>query len=174
MTTLLDELFASNPRDAIYYITLEFLHSAFRNAEGDPASIRLVQGFDALVATLEDDAPQDGGEAVTFQPCALAVKLPAKDVSGRHDMDISIDAASGEIIDQLERVAAAPREPIRVIFREFVSSDLSGPQSTPLRMIASSPQVAAARATVRASFADLVNKAFPSEVYKLSTHPGLA
>jgi len=133
-----------------------------------------VQGFTALTATLESNAPKNPSTAVVFQPAAFDVKLPTKDGSGRHDMNIVIDAASGEVIDQLERVAAAVREPIQVIFREFVSTDLSAPQSTPIKMIAANPSVTATRATISATFADLINKSFPSIRYTLTTHPGLA
>lgn len=170
----LDELFASNIAGQIYYITLEFNHSAFRDSEGNPTAIRLVQGFDPLTATLEADAPYDASTSVLFQPAAIDVELPVKNVEGRHDMRIILDAASGEIIRQLELVAAAPREAIRVLFREFISSDLSGPQSTPLRMTVINPQVTATRVTATATFADLVNKSFPSINYTLRTHPGLA
>lgn len=174
MTTLLDQIFAANPRDKIYYLTLEFNHSAFRDDANNPTSIRLVKGFSSLTATLEASAPKNPSTAVTFQPCAFDIKIPVKDVSGQHDMQIVIDAASGEITRQLERVIAAPREPIQVIFREFVSSDLSAPQSTPVKMVAANPQVTAKRMTVTATFADLINKSFPSIRYTLQTHPGLA
>lgn len=174
MTTLLDQLFASNPRDKIYYLTLEFNHSAFRDEADAPTSIRLVQGYTPLVATLEAAAPKNPGAAVTFKPAAFNVELPVKGVDGRHDMKVVLDAVNGEVIAQLERVAAAVREPIQVIFREFVSSDLSGPQSTPIKMVAANPQVTALRATFTATFADLINKSFPSIRYTLTTHPGLA
>lgn len=169
MSDALNELFASAPVGVMYYATLEFRHSAF-----DPATIRLVQGFDDIVATLEPGAPVNPSTAVTFTAAAFSVRTPTKGVEGEYDMQLVIDAADGEITRQLELQAAANREPIKVRFREFISSDLSEPQSTAIEMTLINPKVDKNRVTARAVFADVVNKAFPSINYTLTTHPGLA
>lgn len=170
MTQLLDELFASAPINATYYLTLEFRHSAFTS----PNTVRLVQGFKDLNATLEDNAPEDPSTLVTFVASALSIKPPTKGVEGNYDMQVVIDGADGEIVRQLELVAAANREPIKIRFREFISSDLSSPQSTPIEMTLINPQVSASRVTARAVFTDVTNKVFPSIKYTLTTHPALA
>ena len=174
MTQLLDEVYASNPADKIPYVTIELNHSAFRDELEQPTSIRLVRGHKDLTATLEAAAPFDPSTAVTFTAAAVAIKPPDKGIKGRQEMSLTIDAASGEIIRQLERVVAASREPIKVIYRVFVSSDLSAPQNTPVQMTILNPQVTPERVSARAVFTDVINKAFPSIYYTTITHPGLA
>lgn len=172
---LLDELFASAPKGRYYYITLEFNHPSFRTeGTNEHTSIRLVQGFEPLSARIEAGAPFGAGQYVTFQPAAFDVELPTKGVSGEHSMNINIDGASAEITRQLERVATGVRAPIQVIFREFVSTDLSMPQSTPIKMTVLNPSVNGNRVSAQASYSDLLNKAYPSIKYTLNTHPGLA
>lgn len=169
MTEALNELFASNPNDRVYYITLELSHSAF-----SPEVHRLVQGFSDLTATLEDDAPYNGGEEVTFKKSAFKLSIPEKSVKGRQDLTCTIYGASFEIIEQLELQAKANREPVKVTFREFQSGDLSEPASTPITMTVNTPSAVEDSVTFSATFADVINKQFPSIFYKLETHPGLA
>jgi hypothetical protein len=169
MTTALDELFASNPNNKIYYITIELSHSAFA-----PTVHRLVQGFQNLQATLEDDAPYNAGEEVTFIGSAFKLSIPEKSVKGRQDLTCTIYGASFEIIEQLELQAKANREPVKITFREFESGDLSAPASQPITMTVLNPTAGPDSVSFSATFADVINKQFPSIFYKLETHPGLA
>lgn len=169
MTVALDELFASNPIDRTYYITLELSHSDF-----SPQVHRLVQGFDSLSATLEANAPYDASQLVTFQPAAFKISLPEKSVKGRQDMSVTLHGAAIEVVEQLELQAAGNREAVKVTFREFESGDLSSPASTPITMTVLNPRVKDGVVSFSATFADVINKSFPSIFYKLETHPGLA
>jgi hypothetical protein len=169
MTTALDELFASNPNNKTYYITIELSHSAF-----SPNVHRLVQGFTDLQATLEVDAPYNASEEVTFSKAAFKLSIPEKSVKGRQDLTCTIYGASYEIIQQLELQAKANREPVKITFREFESGDLTAPASQPITMTVLNPAAAADSVSFSATFADVINKQFPSIFYKLDTHPGLA
>jgi hypothetical protein len=170
----LAEIFASAPVGHRLYMTLEFIHPAFRDDAGDPTTIRLVQGFEDITATLEATAPEDPGDAVLFTAAPFEVDLPLKDVKGRHDLNLVLDGVSGDVVRQLELQAAANRSPVKVILREYVSSNLSAPQGTPIKMTLLNPSVSMTRVSASAVFADVVNRAYPGIVYKLSTHPGLA
>lgn len=169
MTEALNELFASNPNDRDYYITIELSHSAFV-----PSVHRLVQGFRDLTATLEDDAPYNGGEEVTFKKAAFKLSIPEKGVKGRQDLTCTIFGASFEIVEQLELQAKSNREPVKITFREFESGDLSVPASVPITMTVINPSVTKDSVSFSATFADVINKQYPSIFYKLETHPGLA
>ena len=173
MSLLLDEVYASNPSDKILYTTLELLHSAF-DYQTPAGVIRLVSGFDNLTATLESGAPYNPGVPVVFTASGLTIKPPDKGVRGRQEMTITLDAASGEVIQQLEQVVAATREPIKAILRYFVSSDLTEPQNVPYQMTVLNPTVSPESVTARAVFTDVLNKAYPAINYTLSSHPGLA
>tara|TARA_R110000744_G_scaffold174929_4_gene293669 strand:- start:943 stop:1461 length:519 start_codon:yes stop_codon:yes gene_type:complete len=171
--SLLDEVYASNPSDKILYTTLELLHSAF-DYQSPAGVIRLCSGFDDLTATLEAGAPFDPAAAVVFTASGLAIRAPNKGIKGRQEMTITLDAVSGEVIEQLEQVIAAPREPIKAILRYFVSSDLSEPQNIPYQMTVINPSVSPEQVTARAVFTDVLNKSYPAINYTLQSHPGLA
>lgn len=168
MTTALDELFASNPVGQTYYITIELSHSAFL-----PTAHRLVQGNEDLVATLESTAPLNPSEIVTFKACSFDISLPEKNTKGRQDMSVSIYGASLEIVKQLELQRVANREPVKLRFREFESSDLTAPASQVIEMTVLAPKVSKGVVSFSASFTDVINKSFPSIFYKAETHPGL-
>jgi len=169
MSRPIDTIFASNPKDKILYLTIELSNPAF-----SPVAHRLVQGWNDLTAGLEDDAAYNAGEMVTFKAAAFKVSLPEKGVKGRQDMSVTIYGASFEINEQLELQAKSNREPVKITIREYESGDLSKPASDPITMTVINPKSIDESVTFSATFADVVNKAFPSIVYKLSTHPGLA
>jgi hypothetical protein len=169
VTQALDELFASNPVGVSYYLTLEISHSAFV-----PNVFRLVQGFNDVTATLESGAAFNAGEAVLFLASAFEVSLPEKNVKGRQDMSVTLHGAAIEAVRQLELQRAANREPIKLRFREFESGDLSSPASPTVEMTVVSAVVNSGVVELAASFADVINKSFPSTFYKTLTHPGLA
>jgi hypothetical protein len=168
MTTALDELFASNPSDRVYFLTLELSHSAF-----SPTAHRLVQGFEDLTATLEAGAPINPGAEVTFTKSAFELKLPEKNVKGRQDMTVTLYGAALEVVEQLELQRVANREPVKLRFREYESGDLTAPASLPIEMTVLAPTVTKGVVRFGASFADVINKSFPSINYTVKTHPGL-
>lgn len=59
------EAYASCPSDVFIYHTLEIKHPDFVDDDGNPTTIRLVQGFKNITAKLEN------GEKVEFSQCAL-------------------------------------------------------------------------------------------------------
>ena len=173
MSGLLDDVYASNPSDKILYTTLELTHSAF-DYQSPAGVIRLVSGYEDLTATLESGAPFNPSTSVVFTASGLAVKPPDTGIKGRQEMSITIDAASGEIIGQLEKVVSANREPIKATLRYFVSSDLTEPQNTPYQMTVLNPSVKPESVSAKAVFSDVLNKAYPSINYTLTSNPGLA
>lgn len=165
----LDQIFASNPKDALHLITIELHHPAF-----SPETHRFVQGFGMINAYLESDAPRDAGQEVVFTDGAFKIGLPAKNVRGRQDLTCTLYGPSLDIVEQLELMAQSSlHENVTIILREYDSRDLSEPDSV-LKMVVSNPIVKNDSVTFSASFADVVNKSFPSIFYKLETHPGLA
>lgn len=174
MTIELADLFASNMRDVQYFVTIELIHSAFRDAEGNPTSWRFVQGFDPLDATLEADAPVDPGETVRFEPIAFDLALPTENTDGRSELQLTIDGASGELVRQLDLQANAPRERVRMVLREYISTDLSEPEPSIFHYTILDPSCTAVQVSARAVFNDPVNTAHPSINYTRASHPGLS
>lgn len=161
------EAYASAPVDVIPYDTLELRHSAFT------APIRVVAAHDNLTATLEADAPVDGGEAVLFVGYAFAFRRPEVSMSAVPEIEIVIDNVSGEIIDNIE-ASLETTEVIEMTYRPYVSTDLSAPQmDPPMTVTISHIEAINGTVTARATFGDLGNQLFPSEAYTAQRFPGL-
>lgn len=170
MTTALDEIFASNRTDKLYYVTIEISHSSFSPVN----PLRYVQGYNDLTAYIEAGAPYDAGNEVTFLSGAFELRAPEKGVKGKQTLTCTLYGPSFDIVEQLELQSVSNREAIKLIYRIYESGDLTSPASDAIELTISNPVVSGNSVSFSASFADVVNKQFPSVFYKLSTHPGLA
>lgn len=164
----LAEAYASAPSDEIVYHTLEFRHAAFSTP------IRVVRDNADLTARLEASAPEDPGVMVTFIGYAFDLVRPEVSATGAPQCTIEIDNVSREILANID-LAMTSIEPIEVTYREYLGSDLEGPQNDPtmtLQIVSITADVFRVRAV--AGFPDVANRRFPREEYTLSRFPGLA
>lgn len=147
---------------AVRYQTAELQHPAFTKPHylltGDHKAVR---------------AKLENGTEVTFEPAALQVQLPEKGVKGREAMRVTLGGISRDVLIELERQAVAARAPITLIYREYLDSDLSGPQDV-RKFTLRNPVCSSGRITAEASFVDPINIPFPRIHYNTRTHPGLA
>ena len=167
LSQAIKEAYASAPNTSVVYHTLEIYHPSF------VTPIRVVRDFVDLTATLEATAPRDAGQPVLFVGYAFDVVLPEVSSTGVPSLQITIDNVARDIMAGLE-AAVTTSTPITVIYRQFLSSDLSGPQNNPpmaLTIISIAADVF--KVTATATFGDLVNKRFPSVTYNIETFPGL-
>ena len=126
-----------------------------------------------LDAFIEQDAPLNGGEEVTFTAYSFTIDLPHVDDKASPRAVITIDNVSREIIENIER-AVESQEVIKVTYRPYLSNDLSTPQhNPPLHLVLSDIEANVHKITAKASFGDLANKAFPNDTYTPSRFPGL-
>ncbi|HWB96055.1 MAG TPA: hypothetical protein VG672_05120, partial [Bryobacteraceae bacterium] len=75
----LREFYFSNPQEKVSIQTIEFRHSSFVDADGNPAAARFCnadQPGDDFQGTLEDSAPLNAGETVTFVAARFDITLP--------------------------------------------------------------------------------------------------
>lgn len=159
MSKALETAYASATDYIIH--TLELKHATFTNG-----AIRLCQGYEDIVATLETD------ETVTFTASGFGVSLPQRSVRGRQDLNFQLDNVTGEAIQQIDAANEAGGT-IEVIYRPYLGADLSQPGNPPIKMVAAGAQVTPSSVIVTASFHDLVNKAWPRRRYTPSFAPGL-
>lgn len=167
LSAALAEAYASAPTDAVIYHTLEINHATFATP------IRVVRDSADLDATLEADAPSDPSTEVTFTAYAFEIVPPEVTLDGAPRLQIEIDNVSREILANIE-LAMSSRELLTVIYRAFLSSDLSGPQNDPpLSLTIFSISATPLRIRALAGFQDVANKRFPGEEYTAETFPGL-
>ena len=167
LSQALKEAYAAAPGNVVAYHTLEIYHPSFTHP------IRVVRDFVDLEATLESTAPRNASQAVTFVGFAFDIVPPEVSTTGVPSCQVTIDNVSRDIVANLE-LAISSNQAITIIYRLFLSSDLTAPQNNPpmtLTVIAMTADVF--KVTATATFGDLVNKKFPSQQYTVETFPGL-
>lgn len=162
LTQALKEAYASAPADEVIYHTLEINHESF----SEP--IYVVRDWDDLNARLEN------GRMVTFIRYAFDLTKPDVTTDGVPQCTFEIDNVSREITTNIQ-YATEYSTPITVTYREYLSSDLSGPQNNPpLVMTLAGITADVFKISATASFGNLSNKRFPTEEYTLERFPSLA
>ncbi len=169
----LREAYASAPRDRVAFDTLELRHPAFVDDNGQPTAIRVVIGHEDIRARLELDAPLHPGEYVDFQAGAFRFRLPGFEENRVPTLQITVDGVSQMIVDHLE-AAAQSSEPIGVIYRPYVSTDLSKPaMNPPISMSLNRVTATGVSISGTATLSDVHNWPFPAAKYMRARFPGI-
>lgn len=161
LSEAIKEAYASSPADVVIYHTLEINHPAF----SEP--IYVVRDYQDLNANLEDGTP------VTFLRFAFNLVKPEVSATGVPQCTVEIDNVSRDILENVQ-LAMGSTALITMTYREYISTDLSGPQNDPpMTMVLSNIQADVFKVRATASFGDLNNKRFPNEEYTAERFPGL-
>lgn len=173
LSEALKEAYASAPTDTIIYPTLELYHSAFIDNNGNPAPIRVVRDYDNLTARLEINAPRNGGEYVTFIGFNFDFTKPESGYDTIPQITITIDNVDRSILANIEKTLGT-FEQIKLIYREFISTNLNTPQNNPpLEMTIINITADLYKITATAGFPNLMNKKFPTVEYNTEVFTGL-
>lgn len=158
---LFKEAIASAPAGAVMVNTLEMRHESIGGV------LFLAQSLTNFEATLET------GATVVFEAVPFRITLPRKSAEGLQELQISIDNVDRRISDFCQN-AAGFMSPVELLYRPYLMSDLSEPQMVPpLRLFLRNVSVSATEVAGRATYADLINKKFPSDPYTRKRFPGL-
>lgn len=144
----------------------ESLSTALRGLKvsGGQDSIFIVNGFEDLELTLEDDTQQ------VFRAAAFRTADPTKDEQGFSDRPLTIDNTGREVSDFLERVSVhSPQIPI--IHRGYLRSDLTAPQGVPFKLYLNKASAGIYEVAGLLSVSDVVNKPGSSFYFHRSRFP---
>ena len=167
LSQAIKEAYASAPSGVIIYHTLELRHPAFTSP------IRVVRDYVDLTATLEATAPVEAGAAVLFVRFAFEFTKPEVSAQGVPQITIEMDNVDRAIVANVE-AALTTTDLVQCTYREYISTDLSGPQNNPpLHMTIMSISADVFRVKATAGFPDLMNRRFPSTAYDAEVFPGL-
>jgi len=156
------EAYACAPSNDVIIETLEISHPSVGG------SLYLVSQREEIMAKLETS------ETVTFEPTGFKFTLPAAGENGRQDLELSIDNVDRRISEFINLAKDYPGQPVTVVYRPYLSSDLSAPQmSPPLTLTLRDISITVFQVSGRATFADLINLKFPSDYYTRKRFPGL-
>jgi len=155
------EAFASCPTSKVIYDTLEVRQTGVQPA------IFLVRARQSIVANDENGTPH------TFLPVGFQFTLPPENEEGFRSLNIAIDNIDRRVSDFVQ-TAMSSKVPVEIVYRPYLSDDLTQPQmNPPLVLWLKEIQITTAQVTGRATFMDLVNKKFPSELYTRARFPAL-
>lgn len=153
-----------SPTDVVYIETIELTHP---NISGQ---LRFVAGYENIQANLEASA---GGTLVTFEAGAFSITLPAAGKDGIQALQLTVDNVDRRV-GEFCRMAAEFDDPVEITYRPYLSTDLTQPQmDPPLLLFLKEVTITEYQVGGRATFADIVNKKFPSQLFTRVRFPSL-
>lgn len=147
--------------------TLELQHSAWTSP------VRIVNDNADLSGLIEATADYNPGSIVTFTKCSFDV-MPPESTDSIPEIGIRITNVGREISREIES-ASGVRQPIYVVFRQYLEDDASttGPHfvlgGLSIRRV-SCTEIAV---TATAVFGDYTNRAFPNKNFTIAEFAGL-
>ena len=167
LSQALKEAYAAGGQEPVL-LTLEMRHSLLG------APIRVVLDNTDLTASLEDDAPENPGEEVTFVAYEFDFTYPEISPSGIPTSTLIIGNVDRAITAALE-LTNTSREMVLCTVRQYLPSDLLGPQNDPpLTMEIHDVNVDVFQAKATIGLPNYRNKRFPTQEYTTEIFPGLA
>lgn len=163
------EAIASCPPSVLTYVTLEIQHPSF----GEPARI-VANVADDVELGIELGADFNPGEMATFIACPVEVEYPEVREGQPPSSRVKIDNVNRELVPKI-RAALGFRAYIKVLYREFLSSDLTEPAYGPVEFLLKDVQMTGATLTGTAMVAMLLNRRFPrrDKNYTVDQFPSL-
>jgi Domain of unknown function (DUF1833) len=161
LSDALKEAYALAPAGQVIINTLEIRQDGVQ----DP--IYLAQSRSDVVAQDEN------GNTRTFLASGFQFALPPSNKEGLQSLNIAVDDINRQASDFVTR-AKAEEEPVQIIYRPYLSTDLTQPQmDPPLVLFLKDVEKTVLQVTGRATFMDIINKRAPSELYTRERFPSL-
>lgn len=161
----LKRVYASAPSDRRYIETLDLWHPRF------PRNYLIVNDVQAWQFYLQSNPL---GPLVEFVPVPFHVQMPTADGKGQQDLQIQIDNIGREAMDAIEAASADPTINITTTLRIYLDVAASVPQmEPPITLALQSVTVDAGAIVGTATRADVLNRPFPTELYRVDLFPGL-
>lgn len=155
------EAFARAPSNVAQVHTLEVRHASMTEP------LYLVKGFQHRVITLET------AEVVTAVATPFEFRLPPTNDNGVQELHINLDDVNKRV-SRFVRTCVRFSSPITVIYRPYLSTDLTVPRMTPpLRLTLKNASIKSGMFSARATPADFLNARFPTVRYTVENFPGL-
>lgn len=161
MTDALKRVYASAPQQS-YVETIEVSHPAFSKTfylTNHPHAWRF------RVA---------GTGLVTFDPIPFQVVLPASNTGGDQELELTLCNVGREMMQEIEAANANPTSPINIVYRVYLDvPDSSAQNDPPISLTIADVACALDTISARASRYDVLNKRFPTILYRPEDFPGL-
>ncbi|EBY2984671.1 DUF1833 domain-containing protein [Escherichia coli] len=126
----------------------------------------LCTGYDDITAITES------GDRVTFVACAMDIALPKRNADGTQDLQFAISNIDG-VVSTAVRNALDDISSASIIYRHYLSSDLSAPASPPYTLSIKSGHWTAMQVQITAGYLNVLDLAWPRYRYTLNNFPAL-
>ena len=126
----------------------------------------LCKGYEEITATTES------GTQVTFLACGIDVALPARNSDGTQDLKFAISNVDGLVSTAIKNALNLLTR-ATVTYRQYISTALTAPSSTPYTMAIKSGQWTSLQVQITAGYMNWLDSAWPRYRYTLPNHPGL-
>lgn len=126
----------------------------------------LCTGYDDITAITES------GDRVTFVACAMDIALPKRNADGTQDLQFAISNIDG-VVSTAVRNALDDIISASIIYRHYLSSDLSAPASPPYTLSIKSGHWTAMQVQITAGYLNVLDLAWPRYRYTLNNFPAL-
>ncbi len=137
--------------------------------------VRVAANHEDVLATLEDDAPEDASTEVEFLACAVSIGRPEEsDTAASPSISLTINNVSGLMSDAL-RTARGSAVPWELTERVYASDDTSAPAVLPvLTLTMTSAEIDGTTVVLTCSYGDPANLSVPAITFTPAEYPGLA
>ena len=126
----------------------------------------LTRGWDDITVTLET------GAQTTFTGSAIEIALPARNADGTQDLKFAISNIDG-VVSTAIRNALDNLSSATLIFRRYISTDLSAPASPPFTLAIKEGSWTATEVQITAGYMNILDTSWPRYRYTLTDFPGL-
>ena len=128
MDLAIAEAYAACPVDeGVVLYTIEFLHPTFEKPGRVVRWPVTSNDLEKFSLRLEDTAPANPGEWVDFIAVPFEVTVPAQEENAPGEFTIKIENV-GHVITETLQSAVRQREPVKIVFREYLKSMPEQPQ----------------------------------------------
>lgn len=168
------EAMASCPPSSLTHVTFEFRHPVIVDEEtNQQIAIRMVTGaLDPIIATIEDTAPLNPGEAVQFEPVMFRSEWPKFGEGKIPEVSVIFDNAARYILKTLQK-AIRIRADFAIVYREYLANDLTQPSYPATEFSLKHALVNGSRVEGVARLDNLTNMKAPNFFYSIARYPGL-
>lgn len=174
----IQEAYATAPSNEVILHTLELRHPSLTTAirivadYGDSAVIEEEQVYGHYLR-IEEDAPLNSGQMVFFQACMFDFELPEQKINTVPQISVSIDNVTRELMQYVDSIVIQ-QSSLDLTYREYLYSDKESTQFVLSGLSMRRISCNLTKVTGIAEFSDLVNRSFPTLVYRPEEYRGLA
>lgn len=159
MSTLIERVYASAGSEVIID-TIELACPVW------PESMYIVKGFEDFNLGL------DGVTFKDFMAAPIAIALPKKSNQGNQTLNFAIDNVTGQAQRLIDTAMEAGAR-ITLAFRRYLNTDLTQPSEKPFYAVVLGGNVTGTTVQIEAGFQDILNLAWPRDLYTSIFAPGL-